>query len=699
MKDSLIKKFVNHIERHIESFENEKFLQKNESRNIGIIYTPNQVVDYIVSNIFRIYFERYISFNKDAKDEPNLKEIVLSVIKDQKTKENLTKIIRNIRILDPSCGSGRFLISVAEKLYQLYRILEPNFSDFDIKKAIIEKNLYGIEIEYSAILISKLRLIKWVLSFNENNVIFKTLNSEILNLKNVDQIVEKLDLHFNFFNLDYLLEFSSDKFDIITGNPPYIENKKIKDIEFKKKLTKRFNTAYRLFDLSVVFIEKSFELLKSNSGCLSMLTTNKFLSADYGIRIRKLLINNTTLKEIINISSIPIFRKTAAYPIIISFKKVQPNEGNFIRIKHFVKLNDFLENRKVKSKFIPQNLINIIPTLVFPIFGNFDLINYLYTNFLPFSQTFKDLKLYYRPFGFLNWAKHLNNIKSFRNSDKDLLLVGTGNVGRYYIKFEKPIKIAGKNLNVSYFQFNKEYEKVWAVLKSEKLIFREIDKHLTWVYDPGLFANVTGLYLVHLPSINRDTLFCILTIMNSELMDLTFRSLFGTLHMSGGYLRYNGSFIKRLPMPNKFPAFLSQLGKMLQLISQLKYDFDSYRPEIVNNPELDRIKKKYYKGLNSYFNFFNRLSNSLVKLLYFDDFYLKSNLDYNILREMLDLKIEPQKVPYKFLIPRFNINNYELYQLNELDDILAEINKLYNQLYNNMDILNQIDDIIKNNFS
>jgi len=693
-----MQKLVNHIERHIESFENEKFLEKDNKQNLGTVYTPNQVVDYIVSNIFRIYFEQFFTPNKETKNELNLEEIFLSIIKNQETKEKFIEIIKNVRILDPSCGSGRFLVSIAEKLYWVCRIVEPKLSDFDIKKAIIEKNLYGIEIEKSAILISKLRLIKWLLSTNSNNFTFQSINFKSIKITDFNQIIELLDLNFNLFNLDFLLEFNSDKFDIIIGNPPYVENKKIKDFEFKKKLTKRFNSAYRLFDLSILFIEKSVELLENN-GYLSFILPNKFLSADYGIKIRELLLNQTEIKEIINISSLPIFQNAASYPIILSLKKAKQSKEQDIIVRIFNKLNDLIENNGIRTIKFDQNLIKNIPSKVIPILGNIELITYLFKNFKTFAETFKDLKIIYRPFGFLRYSKHFDNISDEPLSSNDLLLIGTGNIGKYHVKFKKRIKIAGNDIKISYFNYHTKLEQIWRYLNTEKLIFREIAKDLTCCYDPGVFTNITGLYFINIASFNTDQLFGLLAILNSRLIDLVFKTLFGTLHMAGGYLRFNGSFIKRLPMPNKFPGVLSQLGKILQLLSQLIYDFNSFNNEIVKYPNLEGFKNKYQKDLKISFDFFNRLSNSLVKILYLDEVYLNSNLNYNILREMLDFKLESQVVPQKFLIPRFNIKNYKIFQINELDDILTEINELYNRLHNKRDLINQIDNVIKNNFN
>ncbi|UCD00479.1 MAG: N-6 DNA methylase [Promethearchaeota archaeon] len=698
MKKSLKLEFLPYIERIIDRFENEKLIEKDNNRNLGIIYTPKKIVDYIVSNSFRLFFEGVINFHDLIQHSFDLKGIFPSLIKNQKEKEKLNKNIKKIRILDPACGSGRFLLSLAEKLYQFYRIVEPKLSDLDIKKTIIQNNLYGIEIEDSAIIISKLRLIKWLLSTETNNFIFQNVNLKSLNLTDFDQIIENLDLKFNIFNLDFLLDFNSDKFDMIIGNPPYVENKKIKDNKFKEKLHKRYKTAYRLFDLSIIFIERSLELLK-NDGYLSFILPNKFLSADYGIKVRELLLNESDIKEIINFSSLPIFKNVATYPVILFLKKSKHRKGQEVYIKKFDNINVINENRRIKIIKFHQNLINKFPSKVIPISGNIELITYLFKNFKTFAETFEDLRIIYRPFGFLNYQKYFDNISDESQSDNDLLLIGTGNIEKYHIKFNKRIKIAGKDISISYFKYHPNFEQIWSDINSEKLIFREIAKDLTCCYDPGIFTNITGLYFIKIASLNTDQLFSLLTILNSKLMNSVFKTLFSTLHMAGGFLRFNGSFIKRLPMPRKFPAFLSQLGKFQQLLSQLKYDLDSQKPEIIKSAKLERFNSKYYKEINTNFTFFNRLSNSLVKLLFLDKFYLESNVDYNFLRELFDLKNEPQKVPYKFLVPRFDIRNYKIYSSNELDFILTEINKLYKRLHDNTGLLNQIDHIIKNDFS
>ena len=694
METQAVQNILTSIEKIIENFENEKIDGKGFSRNIGIIYTPKKIVDYIISDIFRIYFENLMDFQKLVEDNTYNK----ALIKNKDLYNALIKKIQNIRILDPACGSGRFLISAADKLYNLYRLLNINLSNFEIKRNIIEKNLHGVEIEKPACIISKLRLIKWLFHNNETHPKIKNLTIKRLKVIDYDQFIKPLNLKFNIYNLDFLLEFNSKNYDIIIGNPPYIENKKIKDINYKKKLKERFKSAYKLFDISVVFLERALELLKQDSGCLSIITTNKFFSADYGVRIRQLLINETELKEFINISSIPIFKKIAAYPIIISLKKSPPKKDNRILIKTYKNLNELIEKSNVWTKFLPQELIKKIPSFVFPIFGNINLIKYLYSNFKVFSDVVPDLKIIYRPFGFINWKKNLENIYNIKSSDKDLLLLGTGSIEKYYIKFDKRIKIAKKNFNISFFKYQKEFEKIWIELKSQKLIFREIAKELTCIYDNGLFVNITGLYFIRIPSFNENKLFCLLTILNSNLMDFIFKTLFSSLHLAGGYLRFNGSFIKRLPIPKMLPPTLSEIGKILQFLSQLLYDLNSARQGSFTNPIISFFNEKKEKEIILYLNFFKKLNNSLVDLLYLEKYYLKSNKHYNHLRELLNSTKVIIETQNKYILPRFHLQNYKTFKMDELEPVLAEIKDLYKTLIIDEILINEINDIINNNY-
>ena len=294
------------------------------------------------------------------------------------------------------------------------------------------------------------------------------------------------------------------------------------------------------------------------------------------------------------------------------------------------------------------------------------------------SDVFNDLKIIYRPYGFLKYSKYFDNISEQRQSENDLLLLGTGNVGKYHIKFNKRIKIAKRDIPISFFNYKSDFKDKWDDLSSEKLIFREIAKNLTTVYDPGVFTNITGLYFIKIPSFNTNELFCLQSILNSNLMDKVFKTLFGTLHMSGAYLRFNGSFIKRLPMPKTFPKSLSYLGIINQFLSQILNERSNF---IVNTKEIVK-----------YHHFFLNLSDSLVLLL-----YLRDLLEKPILTNILKLQTQPQKsfpdIEFKYLSPRFKLPKFRIYSKKELQLNLNSIKKSYKSLNDNMALIDEINEL------
>ena len=130
----------------------------------------------------------------------------------------------------------------------------------------------------------------------------------------------------------------TDGFDIVISNPPYIRQEMIKD---QKPLLEKQN--YQVFtstaDLYVYFYEKGYQLLK-DGGILSFISSNKWMRAKYGEKLRKFLKNNTTVLKIIDFSGYRVFEQTVDTNIIL-FKKGKPPKGHLV---HFVEVKSDVEN-------------------------------------------------------------------------------------------------------------------------------------------------------------------------------------------------------------------------------------------------------------------------------------------------------------------------------------------------------------------
>jgi len=110
--------------------------QKQKRKSQGIYYTPDYIVDYIVKN----------------------------TVGELLAKVKTTAEIEKIRVLDPACGSGSFLIRAFDEFYNTYRrIYKVNIGqtmsdEFDIKRKILQNNIFGVDLDAKAVEITKLNL-------------------------------------------------------------------------------------------------------------------------------------------------------------------------------------------------------------------------------------------------------------------------------------------------------------------------------------------------------------------------------------------------------------------------------------------------------------------------------------------------------------------------------------------------------------
>jgi hypothetical protein len=673
----------------IQDFEKTQSHEKRENQYSGTVFTPVNLADIIIINLFKLYLKDILKklnydFSKSLSKTIDIENLRRILEKNSNLKDLLEKEISSLKILDPACGTGIFLISVGNFLLKINKIINPDLIEYNIKKYIIQNVLFGIDIDKRFCIISKLRLLAWLLS-TENKTSTEFFNKkQMTKLEDFKALFDQMEIKFNIRNIDYLVEFNTEeKFDIIIGNPPYIENKKILNSDFKNKLKDRYISAYKLYDLSILFIEKSLNSLKDEGGYLSFILPNKFLAADYGIKIRELLINNSEIKEIINISSLSLFPNTSTYPIILSLKKAESTGKNSFLVKNYKNFDSLFRNHYIKTHKVEQGLIDLIPSKIIPLSNNIELIRYMYSNFKPMSDVFKELKIIYRPFGFIDWARFFNYLNENKNSNKDLLVLGTGNVGKYHIKYKKLIKIAKKTFSVSYFNFDQKFKNIWDDLENEKLIFREIAKDITFVYDPGNFTNITGLYFLRIRSFNTDKYFCLLAILNSKLIDILFKSLFGSLHMAGDYIRFNGSFIKRIPIPNELPVSLARLGKIQQFLIQYHYILENYPQSTINIPK---------SHIHEQISFFNNLVDSIVLFLYFKKKFESSDKIFNQIKDLqenydMTPDMGEKELYFQLNSPSFNVYNFSS-QLTLIEDF-------YFQLSNNSGLIEEMGKILR----
>jgi len=146
-----------------------------------------------------------------------------------------------------------------------------------------------------------------------------------------------------FFDVETMFGFRTG-FNIVIGNPPYVEHKKLK--EFSQIFKKQFTTYAGTADLYVYFYEKGLKELQKG-GILSYITSNKFIKTDYGYNLRDYLAKHQ-LQQIIDFTDVHVFDALVASCILNVIKDTRP--GNLLIISsandtiQFESLDDFVSN-------------------------------------------------------------------------------------------------------------------------------------------------------------------------------------------------------------------------------------------------------------------------------------------------------------------------------------------------------------------
>ena len=324
----------------------------NKRKTDGVYYTPEWVVERIVD-------ETIGSRLKEMKEEAGWPKKGLPDLKELKAYE--AKLER-IKVLDPACGSGAFLITALKYLVTEWRNtqnlrqqLSKNIKKAAIDKSederirtILQKNLYGVDINPSSVEITRLAL--WLHTARSD----KPLSSLDANIRCGNSLIGSdfykgqvdLDLYddvekerVNAFDWD--IEFpevfnvkESSGFDAVIGNPPYVQIQKFSKVhpdmtEYLKSgrddpdgtLFKGFKSAQTgSFDLFVPFIEKGIELL-SPSGVLGFIAPNVWIGNKYGSGLRSLVADKGYLSGWVDFKAHQIFEEATSYTALQFFSK------------------------------------------------------------------------------------------------------------------------------------------------------------------------------------------------------------------------------------------------------------------------------------------------------------------------------------------------------------------------------------------
>ena len=321
----------------------------------GVYYTPTYIVDYIVKNTVGKLLEGSTP-TKAAK----------------------------LRVLDPACGSGSFLIGAYEYLLDWHRDW---YSENDAekwakgkeprlfagkngwqlttaeKKRILLNNIYGVDIDPQAVEVSKLSLLLKVLEEESQETInaqLKFFHERALpdlgnNIKCGNSLIgtdfyegqqmglldEEEMYRVNAFDWDGPGGFpeimKAGGFDAVIGNPPYLAGREWTDsLRIQRPyFVKHYSCLTDQYDLYALFIQQAINLLGIN-GLFGFITPNTWLNNEHYLGLRKWLVEKTNIKLIGDYRDVNVFENATVLPIVIvASRKKTPEKTETTYVEFF----------------------------------------------------------------------------------------------------------------------------------------------------------------------------------------------------------------------------------------------------------------------------------------------------------------------------------------------------------------------------
>ena len=555
----------------------------------------------------------------------------ISLICDQKTNRNKQQNhgVRPLPNLETKFVAADTLISLDKATH--VNLVENTHSDLfeNIKIERIEKELQKIRHEHFAV---QTRQKKLALQ-NKDKQLREQLAQELMRSTGADQVTSHNLAQWNpydtrqaaaFFEPIWMFDRSIAKgFDLVIGNPPYIQIQKFPKAQKDIWVAQQYQTYAATGDIYCLFYERGFDLL-ADDGVLCFITSNKWMRAGYGQAMRKCFLQTGELKQLIDFGDSPIFSAATTYTNILLWKNREPElVSDGIPLTYDLNsvyevdssLERMLEAAGQRSPMFDEKAFVLANPIQLKIRKRIEEVG------IPLKQW--DIAINYgvktgcNEAFIINGAKKDELIAADPKSAEIIKPIFRGrDIKRYKIDFSDLWLIDSHNGFVDYLgdrispiDVRNSYPAIWSFLKginlaldgqverradqgehwsnlrncayhteleSEKIIYAEI------VYDSAFYYDQSSTYPEATAFMMTGERIKYLTaILNSRLMTYAFKSFYAGGDLRGNTFRYKKAFLEQLPVPKVEVSIQGLFELLVDFIQLAKAENGSLGQQVV----------------------------------------------------------------------------------------------------------------------
>ena len=630
--------------------------KKGKRKKDGIFYTPKYITKYIVENSIKNWLDdKRKELGEDKLPELTEKDFEIKYSSKKSDERIYSKnykkhiefwtkyreAVKNIKIVDPACGSGAFLITAFEYLLNYNNYLNDKIFDLtgtkdlfsDTTREILQNNIFGVDLNKESVEITKLSL--WLKTADKNKTLATLENNIKCGNSLIDDIEIAGELAFDW-EKEFPQVFKNGGFDVVVGNPPY--GAKI-DKEIQEYLNEKYIKGGSETVISFLKLAHS-KLMNSNASFGFIIPKSFSFSSNYKY------IRNELKDKILEIVDCKKVWKEVRLEQVIVFTK---NIGSIEKY-----LSAILKGKEI----IPVGNIEKSTYEEFQFF-----LNGISEKELKIAKKMKNFKFYIG-----NICKNSRGLalQKFLKSEGTVKVIGGAEIQREGIRGikgfieEKDISnkekmLIGKNSLlvqnlVAHIENPIDHIKIVACISEDKnyaLVDTINQLSFDKKYSPKVF-------------------YCLL---NSKLINwYSYRFIFAkairTMHFDSGVT-------DRIPIPRDLeqPLFIEKTDKMLFLNKNLQELSQKFQRLLTRKFELEKLSTKLQDWyLLNFLEFIKELKKAKIKLS------LKDEMEWEEI--FLEKKEEAEKVKNEIEMTDKEIDGmvYELYGLSEEEIKIIEKN-------------------------
>ncbi len=666
---------IENIQAQLEGTEIDK--SKAKRKKDGVFYTPKYITKYIVDNtVGKLCEEKKtelgIQESDYEKERKGRKKATIQKLIDQL--DDYRDWLLQLTICDPACGSGAFLNQALEYLIKEHKFIDELKAKLlggglvfsEVQNAILENNLFGVDINEESVEIAKLSL--WLRTAQKGRKL-TTLNN---NIKCGNSLIDDIEVAANkAFNWqkEFPKIFTKGGFDVVIGNPPYVFARDNISQELKDYYVNNYVSAEYQVNTYLLFIEQTIKIIRDTAN-YGLIIPNAWLMVGSATGLRNFILQNCSINEIINLAGYSFEGVNVETIIILATKTKQKQEDNSIKVllsddkefrySHDRKQIDFENNEGFEFKVFSDETSVALTKKLKTDSKNLDDLVLIKAGLKAYEknkgepkQTAEDVKN--RPFDY-TYQFDENTHKYLEGKD----------VGRYFTNWSGQYLQYGKHLAAS---------RTSNLFDSKKVIIREITgkfpKSINATYsDKYYLFNMSNISIIEREEFNISLKY-VVAILNSQLMAYYFvkntaksvRKMFPKIILND---------LRKFPFKEisetEQQPFIDMADTMLTLNDQLHQKKNKFLKRVQDNLGVEKVSKKMTAFYNHDFKTFiaelkkKKITLSLVQQDEWEEYFTAYKTEIN----QLQTEIEKTDREIDQLV-------YELYELTE-DEIRVVVN-------------------------